>query len=124
MKETMTTKETAQAFTDMLKAGDHVGAATRFNADDIVSYEAMEGPMAECRGKAAVKAKSDWWYGAHEVNGGTVEGPWVNGDQFLVHFEIDVTVRETGQRVQMKEVGVYTVKAGKIAAERFFYPGM
>lgn len=120
----MTTKETAEAFTAMLKAGDHEAAAAKFNADDIVSYEAMEGPMAVCRGRNAVKAKSDWWYANHEVHSATSEGPHVNGDQFLVHFTIDVTTKETGQRVTMKEVGLYTVRNGKIAEERFFYPTM
>jgi ketosteroid isomerase-like protein len=120
----MTTKETAEAFTAMLKAGDHEAAAAKFNADTIVSYEAMEGPMAVCRGRDAVKAKSDWWYANHEVHSATSEGPQVNGDQFIVHFSIDVTPKETGQRMQMEEVGLYTVKNGKIVEERFFYPTM
>jgi hypothetical protein len=120
----MTTKETAEAFTAMLKAGDHLGAAAKFNAVDIVSYEAMEGPMAICRGTAELKAKSDWWYANHEVHGGTVEGPYVTADQFLVQFGIDVTPKATGQRMQMNEWGLYTVKDGKITEERFFYPAM
>lgn len=120
----MTTKEVAEAFTEMLKAGDHIGAAAKFNADDIVSLEAMDGPMAICRGATAVKAKSDWWYANNEVHGGTVQGPLVNGDQFLVHFEMDITDKTSGNRMQMAETGLYTVKDGKIAEERFFYPGM
>ena len=117
----MTNSETAKAFTDMLKAGDHEGAAKKFNAPNIVSCEAMDGPMARVEGAAAVKAKSDWWYGAHEVHSVTTEGPYVNGDQFTVRFAMDVTTKETGQRMQMQEVGLYTVKDGKIAEERFFY---
>lgn len=120
----MTTKETAEAFTAMLKAGEHEAAAEKFNADDIVSYEAMEGPMAECRGKAAVKAKSDWWYGAYESHGATVEGPHVNGNLFVLHFGLDVTEKATGKRSHMQEVGLYTVRDGKISEERFFYPAM
>lgn len=120
----MSTKETAEAFTAMLKTGDHDAAAAKFNADDIVSYEAIEGPMAVCRGRDAVKAKADWWSANHEVHSMTCEGPHVNGDQFIVHFAIDVTTKETGQRVQMNEVGLYTVRGGKIAEERFFYPTM
>jgi ketosteroid isomerase-like protein len=120
----MTTKETAEAFTAMLKAHDHHGAAAKFNADDIVSYEGMEGPMAICRGKAAVKAKSDWWNDNHEIHGGTVEGPWVTGDQFVVNFGMDVTQKATGNRMQMNEVGLYTVRDGKIVEERFFYASM
>jgi ketosteroid isomerase-like protein len=115
------TAQIAAEFTAMLKAGDHEGAAMRFNAPDIVSIEAMEGPMARIQGTAAVKAKSDWWYGAHEIHSASAEGPYVNGDQFGVIFNMDVTTRETGQRMQMQEVGLYTVRDGKIVEERFFY---
>jgi ketosteroid isomerase-like protein len=45
----------------------------------------------------------------------------VNGDQFTVRFKMDVTVKETGQRNQMDEIALYTIKDGKIAEERFFY---
>ncbi len=117
----MTNSETAKAFTDMLKIGDHTDAAKKFNASNIVSIEAMEGPMARVEGAAAVQAKSDWWYGAHEVHSVTAEGPYVNGNQFTVRFAMDITTKETGQRMQMQEVGLYTVKEGKIAEERFFY---
>lgn len=120
----MTPRETAEAFTAMLKADDHKGAAAKFNADDIASYEAMEGPMAMCRGKAALKEKSDWWYANHEVHSVKTEGPYITGDQFLVIFDIDFTPKATGQRVQSVEWAVYTVKDGKIAEERFFYPTM
>jgi SnoaL-like domain len=117
----MTNAETAKAFTDMLKAGDHQGAAKQFNAPDIVSIEAMEGPMARVEGVAAVQAKSDWWYGAHEVHSVTAEGPYVNGDQFVVKFEMDITMKETGKRSQGKEMGLYTIKNGKIVEEKFLY---
>lgn len=120
----MTTKETAEAFTALLKTGDHEAAAAQFNADDIVSYEAIEGPMAVCRGKDAVKAKSDWWSANHEVHSVSSEGPHVNGNQFVVHFAMDITTKETGKREQMSEIGLYTVRDGKIAEERFFYPTM
>jgi len=116
----MTSAELANHFTDLLKRGDHEGAA-RYNADDILSYESMQGPMAVCEGAEAVKRKSDWWRENHEVHGEVVEGPYVNGDQFAVLFKMDVTRRATGERVSMDEVGVYTVKGGKIAQERFFY---
>jgi SnoaL-like domain len=117
----MTNAETAKAFTDMLKAGDHHGAAKRFNAPNIVSIEAMDGPMARVEGVAAVQAKSDWWYGAHEVHKSDAAGPYINGNQFAVHFDVDITAKETGQRMQMKEVGLYTVKDGMIVEEKFMY---
>ncbi|TIV12267.1 MAG: nuclear transport factor 2 family protein, partial [Mesorhizobium sp.] len=55
----MTTAEIAKDFTELLKQGDSHSAAAKYNADDIVSYEAMEGPMAVCNGKEAVKQKSE-----------------------------------------------------------------
>ena len=57
----MTTTELANDFTNLLKKNDHEKAASKYNADNIVSYEAMDGPMAVCNGKDAVKKR---------VNGG------------------------------------------------------
>ncbi|WP_270938871.1 nuclear transport factor 2 family protein [Falsiroseomonas oryzae] len=117
----MTTREIAEAFAALCKAGQHQEAGLRFWSDDIVSREAMDGPMAELRGRDAVKAKSDWWEANHEVHGGSTEGPFVNGDGFALIFELDVTAKQTGQRMQMKEVALYTVRDGKVVEERFFY---
>ena len=72
----MSTLELAKAFTNLLKQNDDEGAAEKYNADNIVSYEAQEGPMAVCEGKAAVKQKGDWWRANHEVHNATVEGPY------------------------------------------------
>ena len=69
----------------------------------------------------AVRAKSEWWSGAHEIHSGSAEGPWVNGDQFTVRFKMDVTNKDSGQRIQMDEIALYTVEDGKIIEERFFY---
>lgn len=117
----MTNADAIKAFAELLKTGQHQEAAERFNAPGIVSIEAMEGPMARVEGAAAVKAKSEWWYGAHEVHSATSEGPYVNGDQFAMRFSLDVTQKESGQRMQMQEIGLYTMRDGKVVEERFFY---
>ena len=117
----MTNAEAIKAFAELLKAGQHQEAASRFNAPDIVSIEAMDGPMARVEGAAAVKAKSDWWYGAHDVHSATSEGPYVNGDQFAMKFALDVTQKESGQRMQMQEIGLYTMRDGKVVEEKFLY---
>ena len=46
----------------------------------------------------------------------------VNGDQFVLHITMDVTQNATGQRMTIDETALFTVKDGKIAEERFFYP--
>jgi ketosteroid isomerase-like protein len=115
----MTTKEIADAFTALCRDGKEREAADRFWSDDVVSIEAMEGPMARLQGREAVLAKHAWWAENAEMHGGSVEGPWVNGDQFAVRFTMDVTMK--GQdRSQMAEIALYTVKGDKVVEERFF----
>ncbi|MBR0657186.1 nuclear transport factor 2 family protein [Plastoroseomonas arctica] len=117
----MDTKEVAQAVAAMCKEGKHEEAGKQFWADNVVSFEAMEGPMARVEGREGVEAKSAWWYANHEVHSATTEGPYVHGDQFALQFAMDVTMKENGKRMQMTEIGLYTVKDGKIVEERFFY---
>lgn len=116
----MSIAETAKTFADALKRQDFAAAEAMW-AEDVVSIEAMDGPMREVRGKAAVHAKSEWWFGAHEVHSFGCEGPFVNGDRFALIFHMDVTNRESGNRIASDEVALYTVKDGKISEERFFY---
>jgi ketosteroid isomerase-like protein len=115
-----TTQEVAQDLVAMLKQGQFDESGEKYWAEDVVSLEPMEGEMAEIRGKAGVKAKGDWWTANHEVHDVLVEGPYVHGDQFVVRFKMDLTPKGGG-RTTMDEVGVYTIRDGKIAEERFFY---
>jgi ketosteroid isomerase-like protein len=117
----MTTSEIAEAFTALCKAGELDDAGEQFWAPDVRSIEPFEGEAATSVGLDAVRAKGEWWYGAHDVHSVDVEGPYVNGDQFTVRFTMDITVKESGNRTQMEEIALYTVADGKISEERFFY---
>lgn len=120
----METKQVAEEFTRLCKEGRLEEAGDRFWSDDIVSIEAMDGPMARCSGRKAVDAKGAWWTENHTVHSFATEGPYVNGDQFALQFTMDVTAKagdQAGQRWQMTEVGLYAVRGGKIVEERFFY---
>jgi len=116
----MDTATIAKDFTAALKAGDFAKAET-FWSDDIVSIEAQDSPRRELRGRDAVHGKGDWWTANHEVHGFETQGPFLNGDQFALSFRMDVTQKASGQRIQMDEVALYTVRDGKIVEERFFY---
>ena len=117
----MSTQAIAEDLVTLCKQGKFDEAGEKYWADDVVSYEAMPGDMAEVRGKDAVRGKGEWWAANHEVHSSEVEGPYVNGDQFIVRFKMDLTQKASGQRMAMDEVGVYTVKGDKIVEERFFY---
>ncbi len=116
----MDTAQIAKDFTAALKAGDFAKAESLWS-DDVVSYEAQDGPMREVRGREAVHGKGDWWTANHDVHGFETSGPFLNGDQFALRFKMDVTRKASGERVQMDEVGLYTVRDGRIVEERFFY---
>jgi ketosteroid isomerase-like protein len=117
-----TTAEIAHDLVALCKAGKFDEAGEKYWADDVLSVEAASG-MAPSRGKKAAHQKGEAWANANEVHSVEVGGPYVNGDQFVIRFTIDQTPKATGQRMTMDEVGVYTLKNGKIAEERFFYFG-
>ena len=86
----MTVKEIAAELVALCRAGKNDEAIARFYAEDIVSTEAM-GPNPVSTGLAAIQAKSEWFKSAMEVHSATVNGPFINGDQFAVEFNYDVT---------------------------------
>ena len=94
-------------------------------AEDAVSVEAVCMPGKDSRetlGKQAIHGKHEWWERAMEVHSQSSDGPYLHGeDRFAVIFEVDATDRDSGNRMKMKEVGVYTVADGKIVREEFFY---
>ena len=69
----------------------------------------------------AVRKGLEHWATSFDVHSSAVEGPWCFKDQFAVRFTIDATMKSTGERTPMDEIGVYTVKDGKIVHERFYY---
>ncbi len=119
----MDTNGLAHDFAALCKEGKFEEAGEKYWSPDIVSIEAFAPPGGDpaARGLAAVRAKGEWWYSSHEIHGVEATGPYVNGDQFILRFKMDVTNKESGQRIQMDEDGLYTVHDGKIVEERFFY---
>ncbi|PZQ64597.1 MAG: ketosteroid isomerase [Phenylobacterium zucineum] len=120
VQERPTVQQIAKDLVAMCKAGQFDESGEKYWSDDVVSREAGGGEMGEIRGKAGVKAKGEWWAANHEVHEVLVEGPYVSGDQFVVRFKMDLTPKG-GQRITMDEVGLYTVKVGRIVEESFFY---
>ncbi|MBO9547377.1 nuclear transport factor 2 family protein [Caulobacter sp.] len=117
----MSVQEIANDLVALCKAGKFDEPGEKYWADDVVSLEAMPGDMARVQGKAAVRGKGEWWAANHEVHGSEVTGPFINGDQFAVGFKMDVTRKATGERISMEEIGLYTVRDGKIVEEKFLY---
>jgi hypothetical protein len=117
----MNTEEVATRLVELCRNGEWRKALDELYAKDIVSVEAheMENMPAEMRGIDQVRGKTDWWEKNMEVHSAKVSGPFVARDTFVVQFDIDVTDKASKKRMQMSEIGIYTVKEGKVAREEF-----
>ena len=116
----MNTQEIASDLVKLCKQGKFEEAGDKYWADDVLSVEAA-GDEREARGKPAVRAKGEWWTRTFQVDDVSVEGPYVNGESFIVRFEMSTTNKESGEKASMDETALYRVKNGKIAEERFFH---
>ncbi|MEP3420183.1 MAG: nuclear transport factor 2 family protein [Erythrobacter sp.] len=115
----MNTTQIARDFVKLLIEEDEAGYQAYWS-DDIVSLEPMEGETARTQGREALLAKHAWWDNNAEMHEVSMEGPYVYGDQFAIRFTMDVTFQ--GERSKSSEIGLYTLKDGKIIEERFFSP--
>lgn len=85
------------------------------------AIESVEGFGMAWKGRAAVEAKNAGWMNQNTVRGASAEGPYVGASGFSVKFRMDVEEKATSKRTIMEEIGVYTVKNGKIIREEFMY---
>jgi ketosteroid isomerase-like protein len=116
----MNTQEIAHDLVALCQQGKFDQAGEKYWADDVVSVEAT-GADAESHGKAAARAKGEWWNSTFDINEVKVEGPYLHGDNFIVRFVMSTTNKQNGEKATMDETALYRVKDGKIAEERFFY---
>ena len=119
----MSVSQVANGLAALCREGRFLDAVDRYYSDDIVSVEPIGSPEmpAEQKGIEAVKGKNEWWVENHEVHELAVRGPYIGDEGFAVHFNLDVTAKMTGDRMQFQEVALYTVRNGKIVREEFYY---
>ncbi|MEM6289944.1 MAG: nuclear transport factor 2 family protein [Myxococcota bacterium] len=106
------------------KEGKNLDSINTLYSESVESIEAAAPPEGEriARGIEAVRGKNQWWSENHEIHSANVEGPWPHGDEkFAVRFSYDITNKPSGQRMQMDEIGVFTVENEKVVREEFFY---
>jgi hypothetical protein len=116
----MDMRELAADYVVMVAAGQMSAAAQKYWSDDIRTWQAMPGDMAQTHGKARAPDKAHARYANNEIHGFRSEGPFVNGDSFLILMEIDLTPKGGG-RMQMREVVSYRMAHGKVVEEQHPY---
>ena len=134
----MTTLEIAKKYVALCKEHQHPTILETLFSPEAVSIEAMAMPgfpaevkgvkaiampgfPIEAKGLNAIAEKSKAWTDNHEIHSAIVDGPWPNGNRFVVRFSYDVTNKPSGRRIKMDEVGLFTVENEKITREEFFY---
>ena len=117
----MSTEEVAKKVVEIVRKQAWYEALDKLYDDNIVSVEAFSagGGSPETRGKQGVRGKIDWWVNAMQVHSFKASEPFVAHDRFVVQYDADVTDKKSKERRKMSEVGVYTVKNGKIIREEF-----
>ncbi len=122
----LTTRQVADELVTLCRQGKNEEAMKKLYSPEIVSMEAADSPdggfKREEHGVEQCLRKGEWWMQTFEVHDAGVRGPFMHGDdRFAVLFDFDTTHKPSGQRMKQEEVAVYTVKAGKIVREEFYY---
>ena len=119
----MTSLEIGKELVALCRQQKNLEAIEKLYSPAIESVEAMEVPQIGKvqKGIEAIKKKNQRWIENSQIHSFELNGPFPNGDQFIVHFTYDFTSKQTGTRMTMSEMGLYTVHNGKITKEAFFY---
>ncbi|MEM9843904.1 MAG: nuclear transport factor 2 family protein [Pseudomonadota bacterium] len=118
--------DVANALVEGCRTGTETDNLDVLYAPDVVSAEAMAMPGGEMprevQGLEAIRGKHAWWNSMMEVLDADASDPMLHGeDRFAVIFRLKAKERASGEVTEMEEVGIYTVRDGKITREEFFY---
>lgn len=120
----MTFEDVARELVAGCREGREAENLNKLYAEDAVSVEAADmGQGRETVGRDGIRGKHDWFASMYDQVSGETSDPMPHGDdRFAVIFDMKMRKRETGEIEEMRDIGVYTVKDGKIVREEFFYP--
>jgi hypothetical protein len=117
----MKTKEIADRLVALCREQKWEVAQRELYAQDAVSIEPHETPMApkEVKGLAAILDKGRKFTASVEtMHRLTVSEPLIATSSFACTMQLDVTMKGAG-RMNMSELCVYEVKDGRIVSEQF-----
>src|SRR5579862_7016264 len=124
--EHQATQEVANRLVELCSAGKNQQALQELYAENARHVEVMEAPWCPrtIEGKAALLKKGEEFAKSTTIHSATCGKPIVNGDQFILPMSMDCTCSQgpmAGQRMNISETALYTVRNGKITEGKFFY---
>lgn len=118
-----TPAEVGKDFVEMFNRGQFKEIEEKYWSPKVTSIEGV-GVALAWQGRRAVLAKNHSWSEQNILHSFSAEGPYVGATGFAMKMRMEVEEKATGNRVQMEEVGVYTVQNGKVIQEEFMYGSM
>lgn len=105
----------------LCREGKFDEAMNTLYADDCVQVESAgpPGQPREFRGLPAIQKMSEEWHKHVKMFGFTTSEPQVHDDRFALWMEIDMEAPGM-PRARHHEIGLYTVKNGKVSRIEFF----
>ena len=113
-----------RTFVQAMRDRNGLASVDEMYAENAQSIEAVVPPVRQFRitkGRDAIKAKREDWLKTHEILTLTADGPFVHPpNRFGARFNAEVVQKDTGQRMNLSEIAIYSVEDGKIVLEEFF----
>ncbi|HVU62573.1 MAG TPA: nuclear transport factor 2 family protein [Phycisphaerales bacterium] len=125
--EHQATQAVATKLAQYCATGKNLDAIRELYADDARHVEVAEAPWCPriSSGKKTLLEKAEQFHKSTTIHSASCGTPIVNGDQFVVTMGLDCTSNMgpmAGQRMNISETALYTVKNGRITEGKFFYP--
>jgi ketosteroid isomerase-like protein len=117
----MDTRQTANRLVELCRAKKYLQAIDELYAEDSSSREDHGGGEGDAKGKKAIRSGSEMWLGTFDLPEHHVDAPLFCGDKFAVRFTGRMVKKDGSSEHKYEEVGIYTVKDGKIVRQEFFY---
>ena len=114
-----TPAELGQILVDHVNGGGH--DFDLWDAHFSRSFVSIEGTGDAGYGAKEMKARQAQFLENIEMHACVAEGLFVGATGFSVLFSYDMTFKDSGERQAGTEIGVYTVKNGKVVQEEFMY---
>ncbi len=116
--------EIGRVFVQAMRDRRGIASVDELYLENAQSIEAVVPPVRDFRitkGREAIKAKREDWLLNHDILELEADGPYVHPpNRFAVRFRAEVAQKDTGQRMVLSEIAIYSVEDGKIALEEFF----
>lgn len=116
----MDTRQTANRLVGLCRAKKYLQAIDDLYAEDASSRE-DHGEAGDVSGKPAIRGGTEKWLAAFDLPEHRVDAPLFCGEKFAVRFTGRMVKKDGSAEHQYEEIGIYSVKNGKIVRQEFFY---